>query len=110
MLFNSLVFFVFLIIVFTVYWLFRNQLKLQNVIVLVSSYVFYGWWDWRFLSLIVISSLADYFIGIWLSRTEEKIKRKLLLTLSIFVNIGILGFFKYFNFFVDSAIDLLSQF
>src|SRR6056297_941955 len=110
MLFNSLVFFLFLSIVFVLYWLFRNQLKLQNIIVLISSYIFYGWWDWRFLSLIVISSLADYFIGLWLDRSEKKTKRKLLLALSIVVNIGILGFFKYFNFFIDSAAGFLNQF
>ncbi|MFW6310543.1 MAG: MBOAT family O-acyltransferase, partial [Prolixibacteraceae bacterium] len=110
MLFNSLVFFAFLTIVFILYWFFRNQLKLQNFIVLISSYVFYGWWDWRFLSLIVISSVADYFIGLWLHRAEDKHKRKLLLAISILVNIGILGFFKYFNFFIDSATDFINQF
>lgn len=109
MLFNSLVFFVFLAIVFTVYWLLRKQIKLQNLLIIVSSYIFYGWWDWRFLSLIVVSSLTDYFIGLWLGKSTGKSKQKALLALSIAVNIGILGFFKYFNFFIDSAAGLLSQ-
>ncbi len=102
MLFNSIVFFVFLSIVFLIYWLFRNKLKVQNIIVLVASYFFYGWWDWRFLSLIFISSIVDYSIGLALSQVDKSSKRKLLLFLSVSANIGILGFFKYFNFFIDS--------
>jgi D-alanyl-lipoteichoic acid acyltransferase DltB (MBOAT superfamily) len=102
MLFNSIVFFVFLIIVFFIYWLFRNQLKVQNIVILVASYFFYGWWDWRFLSLIFISSILDYSIGISLNQIAKTSYRKFLLLLSVLVNIGILGFFKYFNFFIDS--------
>jgi D-alanyl-lipoteichoic acid acyltransferase DltB (MBOAT superfamily) len=109
MLFNSFAFFVFLIVVFAVYWLLNSNLKLQNIFLLISSYFFYGWWDWRFLGLIFISSIADYTIGITLSQTREKRKRKALLWASVLVNIGILGFFKYFNFFVDSFGLLLTS-
>src|SRR5690606_38795022 len=68
----------------------------------VSSYVFYGWWDWRFLALILFSTLADYTIGLLLSKEKNDYNRKVLLWSSIVVNIGLLGFFKYFNFFVDN--------
>jgi len=113
MLFNSIDFAVFLPIVFVLYWFVTyKNLKLQNVLILVSSYVFYGWWDWRFLSLIVFSSFVDYLVGIGLMKTNDKTKRKLLLLVSIVVNIGFLGFFKYFNFFSESfaeAFTLLGQ-
>tara|TARA_R110002073_G_scaffold72537_1_gene177586 strand:- start:608658 stop:610094 length:1437 start_codon:yes stop_codon:yes gene_type:complete len=103
MLFNSIEFAIFLPIVFILYWFVANRnLKLQNILLVVASYVFYGWWDWRFLSLIVFSSLVDYFIGISLSKEERLKKRQLLLWLSIFVNLGFLGFFKYYNFFTES--------
>ena len=113
MLFNSLEFAIFLPIVFILYWFATNKnLKLQNLLLLFSSYFFYGWWDWRFLALIVFSSTTDYIVGILLSKTEEENKRKILLLTSIFVNIGFLGFFKYFNFFSESfaqAFTLLGQ-
>lgn len=100
MLFNSIEFAIFLPIVFLLYWFVaRKNYRLQNVFVLLASYVFYGWWDWRFLSLIIFSSFVDYVVGLWLAREEKAGKRKLLLATSIFVNLGFLGFFKYFNFF-----------
>ena len=100
MLFNSLDFAIFLPIVFLLYWLvFPNNLKKQNFLIVIVSYVFYGWWDWRFLALIIISTLIDYFIGLKLEENVEPKTRKLLLWLSVTVNLGILGFFKYFNFF-----------
>ncbi len=103
MLFNSIEFAIFLPIVFFLYWFVTNKnIKAQNSLLLTASYVFYGWWDWRFLSLIVISSFVDYFVGIGLSKTNKDRKRKLLLLTSIFVNLGFLGFFKYFNFFSES--------
>lgn len=103
MLFNSIDFAIFLPIVFLLYWFVANKnLKLQNFLLLVASYIFYAWWDWRFLSLIVFSSAVDYLVGIGLSKTEKSQKRKALLLLSIFVNLGFLGFFKYFNFFSES--------
>lgn len=103
MLFNSLEFALFLPVVFVLYWFVTNQrLRVQNALLLLASYVFYGWWDWRFLSLIVLSSVCDYLIGLHLNR--EGSNRKLLLTLSLVLNLGILGFFKYYNFFVDSFV------
>ncbi|MCB9203358.1 MAG: MBOAT family protein [Flavobacteriales bacterium] len=113
MLFNSIEFAVFLPIVFLLYWFpLKGKLRLQNVLLLVASYVFYGWWDWRFLSLIAFSSLVDYLVGIGLSNSNNSFRRKLLLTISIAVNLGFLGFFKYFNFFSESfseAFTLLGQ-
>ena len=106
MLFNSLDFAIFLPIVFIFYWFITNKnLKVQNILLLVASYIFYGWWDWRFLSLIVFSSFIDYFVGITLYKTEDRQKRKILLWVSIIVNIGFLGFFKYYNFFTQSFAD-----
>ena len=101
MLFNSIEFAIFLPIIFGLYWLIKD-LKLQNALLLAASYFFYGWWDWRFLGLIAFSSLADYFIGLKLGAEQAKKKRKILLGLSIFINLGFLVFFKYFNFFSES--------
>ena len=103
MLFNSIDFAIFLPVVFCLYWFaFNRSLRIQNGLLLVASYFFYGWWDWRFLFLIIFSSFVDFFIGRRLSRTENETQRKWLLFGSIFVNIGFLGFFKYFNFFAES--------
>lgn len=103
MLFNSIDFAVFLPIVFLLYWLvFPNNLKKQNFLIVVASYFFYGWWDWRFLLLILISTLIDYYVGLKLKQEFKIKKRKLLLWTSILANIGMLGFFKYFNFFIEN--------
>lgn len=103
MLFNSIEFAIFLPIVFILYWfVVQNSTKKQNVLLLISSYFFYGYWDWRFLSLLFISSIVDYAIGISLSLSKNQRKRKLLLLASLLVNLGLLGFFKYFNFFAES--------
>jgi alginate O-acetyltransferase complex protein AlgI len=111
MLFNSIDFAIFLPIIFLLYWFFTNKsLKLQNILIVISSYIFYGWWDWRFLSLILFSTIVDYFIGIKLSKQESQTKRKILLWTSIFVNLGFLGFFKYYNFFLDNFITAFSFF
>ena len=111
MLFNSLDFAVFLPIVFILYWFVTaKNLKFQNVLLVVASYLFYGWWDWRFLSLIVFSSLVDYTIGRLLKKEDQHAKRKLLLWTSILVNLGFLGFFKYYNFFVDNFVDAFTFF
>ncbi len=111
MLFNSIEFTIFLPIVFLLYWIVSSKhIRFQNLLLVASSYVFYGWWDWRFLSLIIFSSLIDYIIGIKLSNANRN--RRLLLFASIAVNIGLLGFFKYFNFFAESfssAFTLLGQ-
>lgn len=106
MVFNSLEFFIFLPVVFILYWFFlKKNLTIQNVLLLLASYVFYGWWDWRFLTLIFLSTLVDYFIGIQIDKNKEKQKKRFWLWGSVIFNVGLLGFFKYFNFFIDSWID-----
>lgn len=111
MLFNSIDFAIFLPIVFILYWFGTNRnLKLQNLLIVAASYLFYGWWDWRFLPLILFSSLVDYFVGIGLLKQENLTKRKILLLTSILVNLGFLGFFKYYNFFLDNFITAFSFF
>jgi D-alanyl-lipoteichoic acid acyltransferase DltB (MBOAT superfamily) len=105
MFFNSIDFAIFLPVVFILYWFVCNKnLKLQNTLIVIASYVFYGWWDWRFLSLILFSTLVDYIVGISLSKYNNLKTRKLLLWISISVNLGFLGFFKYYNFFIDNFI------
>lgn len=111
MLFNSIDFAIFLPIVFIIYWfvVYRN-LRLQNLLIVLASYVFYGWWDWRFLSLILFSTIVDYTVGLCLKNEENRLKRKVLLLTSILVNLGFLGFFKYYNFFLDSFVTAFSFF
>lgn len=93
------------------YWFVtNNNLKLQNLLIVIASYLFYGWWDWRFLTLIIFSTLIDYSVGILLNKEPNQAKRKRLLLLSIFVNLGFLGFFKYYNFFLDNFIAAFSFF
>ena len=105
MLFNSIDFAIFLPVVFLLYWFVTNKsLKLQNFLIVASSYLFYGWWDWRFLSLIFFSTLVDYSIGLGLLKQNNQAKRLLLLWTIIVVNLGFLVFFKYYNFFLDSFI------
>ena len=111
MLFNSIDFAIFLPIVFLLYWfVFNKSLKVQNAFIVLASYVFYGWWDWRFLFLILFSTIVDYTVGRLLAVQEDRKKRKLLLLVSIFVNLGLLGFFKYYNFFLDNFISAFSFF
>ncbi|MDX9749805.1 MAG: MBOAT family O-acyltransferase [Flavobacteriales bacterium] len=108
MLFNSFAFLVFLPVVFVLYWgLFRRTLRAQNLFVLAASWFFYAWWDWRFLGLIFISSITDYIIGLRMAATENERTKSRLMWLSVGVSIGILGFFKYFNFFITEFADLL---
>ena len=108
MLFNSLEFLIFLPTVFLLYWfVFQKNLRVQNLLLLISSYFFYGWWDYRFLSLIFLSTIADYFVGLKIHDSDDKKKKKSYLWISILFNLGLLGFFKYFNFFIGSWIDLL---
>ncbi|MEP3836576.1 MAG: MBOAT family O-acyltransferase [Algibacter sp.] len=83
-------------------------MKLQNIILLVSSYVFYGWWDYRFLILIAASTIVDYFVGLQIYKAEEKANKKKWMLVSIIFNIGLLGFFKYYNFFIDSWVESLN--
>ena len=108
MVFNSLSFMFFLPTVFFLYWfVFNKSLRLQNSLILISSYFFYGWWDWRFLSLIFLSTIVDYFIGLKIYDSSDKKGKKSYLWISILFNLSLLGFFKYFNFFIDSWIDLV---
>jgi alginate O-acetyltransferase complex protein AlgI len=111
MLFNSIDFAIFSPIVFALYWFVANKnLKLQNFLIVAASSFFYGWWDWRFLSLILFSSIIDYTIGQKLRVEENETKRKVLLWSSILLNLGFLGFFKYYNFFLDNFITAFSFF
>ena len=109
MLFNTLDFGIFLSLVFALYWtLGRGKVHVQNYILLLASYFFYGYWDWWFLSLLFISSATDFWVGIKLNQTDSDKHRKFLLSLSVFVNLGLLFSFKYFNFFIGSFIEKFS--
>ena len=108
MLFNSIEYAIFLPIVFLLYWfVFNKSLKLQNLFIVVVSYVFYGWWDWRFLFLIAITSLCSYVIGLLIEKYRDKPRKaKTVNVLNIVVNLLILGVFKYYDFFVTSFADV----
>lgn len=109
MLFNSIEFGIFLPIIFILYWfVFNKNLRLQNLLIVAASFLFYGWWDWKFLFLIVLSIVVDYSVGVFLDKEENSTKRKLLLWISVLVNLGLLGFFKYYNFFVFNFIRSFS--
>lgn len=105
MLFNSIDFAIFLPVVFALYWWLNGRRAQQNVLINLASYLFYGWWDWRFLVLILFSTIVDYTIGLWLYRENHKKTKKILLWSSIAINLGLLGFFKYYNFFVDNFVS-----
>ena len=106
MLFNSLNFAIFLPIVFILYWFAtKGNLRLQNILLLVSSYFFYACWDWRFMFLLIFSTLLDYFTGIKIHEATNRRKKLFWLWLSIGVNLGFLGVFKYYNFFAASFAD-----
>ena len=101
MTFTSLTFVIFLGIVFIAYWSFKSRFH-QNVLLLCVSYFFYGWWDYRFCILMFGTSILDYGVGLLIYRTTELRRRRCLLILNIACNLGVLGFFKYFNFFEDN--------
>ncbi|MDN3676896.1 MBOAT family O-acyltransferase [Flavobacterium paronense] len=110
MLFNSVNFAIFLPIVFFLYWFAtRGNLKLQNILLLISSYFFYACWDWRFLFLLIFSTLLDYFTGIKMSDAKNKNSKKFWFWLSISVNLGFLGVFKYYNFFAESFAGAIAK-
>lgn len=110
MLFNSITYFFFVVIVFAIYWsVLKKNLNWQNSFLFVASYCFYGWWDVRFLVLIFISSIVDFYLGRAIYYQTAKIKKRHLIWLCMFINLGMLGFFKYFNFFIDSFSNLLIQ-
>ena len=111
MLFNSPEFLLFLPVVFAAYWMLSPSLRLQNLLVVAASYVFYGWWDWRFLTLIAFTSAWSWAFGVVEGRAEPRSAwSKFRLALSCVVNLGILGAFKYFNFFMDQVVWLLRSF
>lgn len=108
MLFNSIGFLIFLPIVFCLYWfVFNKKYQNQNKLLLLASFYFYACWDWRFLFLLMFSIGLDYFSGIKIENSRNKREAKFWLTLSIVINLGFLGFFKYYNFFIESFADLL---
>lgn len=109
MIFNSLAFMFFLPLVFILYWQVFRRNDIRNVFVVLASYVFYGWWSWRFLVLIFITTICSYLSGIGLERVAAGWKRKLVLWLNVGVNLGILCTFKYFNFFVDNLRTLFDM-
>ena len=110
MLFNSIDFAIFLPICFFIYWFFlSNNIKYQNLFIAVSSYIFYAWWDWRFLSLIFVSTIVDFYVAKKIHVSREKTRKKLLI-FSLFINIGLLCFFKYYNFFLDNFVSAFSFF
>ena len=104
--FNSLAFLIFFVVFFSLYWTLSGRARLW--LCLIGSYFFYGWWKWYLLSLIILSTGIDYFIGLALGKTESKSRRKFLVTLSVCSNLGILAVFKYFNFFAESLSELAS--
>ncbi len=111
MLFNSLDFAVFLPLVFAIFWAIPGRrTDLRNGLLLVASYVFYGWWDIRFLVLIAFSTMLDFYLSIGIANSTDERRRRLLLWTSLGVNLGLLGFFKYFNFFLDQVNGAFSLF
>ncbi|MFN8309473.1 MAG: MBOAT family O-acyltransferase [Chitinophagales bacterium] len=110
MLFNSLHFAIFLPVVFVLYWFVTNKnLKLQNILLLISSYFFYACWDWRFLFLLIFSTFLDYYTGIKMSDAPNQSDRKKWFWLSVLINVGFLGVFKYYNFFAQSFAEAIAQ-
>ena len=111
MLFQTIDFAVFFTIVFSIYWLLqKKKLNYQNFFLIVSSYVFYGWWDVRFLILIFFSSFVDFFVGLMIGEAKKQKTKKKLLLISLFFNLTLLGVFKYFNFFIDNFVEAFSMF
>jgi len=111
MLFNSLQFVAFLLIVYAVYWFFCSKSTLQqNWVLLVASYIFYGFWDWRFLLLLMFSTFLDFFTGLRIGRSTSRSGKRTWLLISVVTNLGFLAFFKYFNFFSQSFSDLSGLF
>jgi alginate O-acetyltransferase complex protein AlgI len=108
MLFNSPTFIVFLFVVFCLYWAIGRH-RPQNVLLLIASYVFYGVWSWKFLLLLIASTLVDFGVGRLLGATQDVKTRRTLLIASVAVNLGFLGFFKYYGFFVTEAVGLLNS-
>lgn len=110
MFFNSFEYAIFLPIIFIIYWFILNKnLKLQNLFLLISSYFFYSCWDWKFLFLLAFSTILDYISGLKIYNSNTQIKKKIWLIISVSINLGFLGFFKYYNFFIESFADLIQK-
>ncbi|MBQ8423384.1 MAG: MBOAT family protein [Coprobacter sp.] len=111
MLFNSLEFLLYLPIVFSLYWFVFNQIHWQNVLIVIASYIFYGYWDWRFLLLIATTTIFSFTAGVLIERFEtRRTLRKVISGLNIIINLLILCIFKYYDFFVESFVELFSNF
>lgn len=115
MLFNSIEFAFFLPIVFIIYWFIVNKnLRLQNFYIVLISYIFYGWWDWRFLFLISLTSLASYLSGIWIFKKQQLNQKrnyaKWIMIANVILNLSVLGVFKYFDFFGENLYRLFKLF
>lgn len=107
MIFNSLEYLLFLPLTFILYWfILKKSRKLQNTFLLLMSYFFYGMWNWNFLFLLLFSTLLDYVSGIQIERSATITKKKFWLVLSVCINLGFLGLFKYYNFFIESVVDI----
>ncbi len=110
MLFNSFEFIIFLVIVFVLYWfVFNKRIHIQNGLILIASYVFYGWWDYRFLGLLLLSTFVDYYAGRAIEKNTNPLIKKSYLVVSVVFNLSLLGFFKYYNFFIESWVALFSS-
>ncbi len=111
MLFNSFSFAIFFPIVFILYWFFaKSNLKIQNILLLVASYFFYACWDYRFLFLLIFSTLLDYFTGLKMSDASSRHNKKFWFWTSVIINLGFLGIFKYYNFFASSFAEFIAHF
>lgn len=111
MLFNTIEYAIFLPLVFILYWfVFNKKLAIQNALLLIVSYYFYACWDWRFLFLLMFSTLLDFFTGIKMQDAKDKQGKRFWFWLSVIVNLGFLGIFKYYNFFAESFAEAVSHF
>ena len=110
MLFHSVEFAIFLPVAFSIYWLLDGRIKAQNACLVLMSYVFYGWWDWRFLLLIIFSSSVDFILAHRIQHSDNDQRRKLYLWLAVCTNLLLLSVFKYYNFFIESFANAYSFF
>ena len=104
--FISLEFVFFLPVVFFLYWSFRKNFRLKNILIVLASFVFYAWWDAHLVSLIVFSALVDYTAGLVIDRSRTRCAKKMALAASLFANLGMLGLFKYYDFFAASLVQM----
>ncbi len=110
MFFNSIEYAIFLPVVFILYWfVFKKSYKIQNLLLVISSYFFYACWDWRFMFLLGFSTILDFVSGLQIAKAHSKVSKKIWLILSVGINLGFLGIFKYYNFFVESFAELLAS-